>query len=141
MAERPSRNDGVTIGGRETRETRMQGCAVCGRPFPVSGRRRFCSPACRQAAWRRRQPSLPPPPPLPTRAPRAATVYECPLCGVRFLGEQRCPDCNVFCRRLGPGARCPHCDEPIALTDLMPIQTPGRHPAPRGPPRAAGHAV
>jgi hypothetical protein len=46
-------------------------------------------------------------------------VYECPVCGARFLGEQRCPDCNVFCRRLGPGGPCPHCDEPVALADLL----------------------
>jgi hypothetical protein len=46
-------------------------------------------------------------------------VYEGPVCGARFLGEQRCPDCNVFCRRLGPGGPCPHCDEPVALADLL----------------------
>ena len=43
----PSRNDGVTIA-----------CPCCARPFvPPAGRRRFCSDACRQAAWRRRHPT------------------------------------------------------------------------------------
>lgn len=107
----PWRNDGVTIA-----------CPVCGDPFRPVGRRRFCSDACRQAAWRQRQPT--PHPPLPIRAPRsarAATVYECPSCGVRFLGEQRCAECGVFCRRVGPGGPCPHCDEPVAVADLMDV--------------------
>ena len=50
MADAPYRNDGVTIA-----------CPRCGRAFAPSGRRRFCSAACRQAAWRQRQPV-----PLPT---------------------------------------------------------------------------
>ena len=70
-AERPWRNDGVTMT-----------CGVCGRTFVPSGRRRFCSDACRQTAWRRRQPALLPV--LPTRAPRPATVYECPSCENRW---------------------------------------------------------
>lgn len=60
----PLRNDGVTIV-----------CERCGQPFAPSGRRRFCSTACRQAAWRRRRPtrrrwspSAPPAPPPSTNA-------------------------------------------------------------------------
>jgi hypothetical protein len=30
------------------------GCAACGQPLPVGRSRRFCSPPCRQAAYRRR---------------------------------------------------------------------------------------
>src|SRR5665213_2436958 len=37
----PLRDDSVTIA-----------CARCGQPFVPSGRRRFCSAACRQRAWR-----------------------------------------------------------------------------------------
>jgi hypothetical protein len=97
------------------------GCAVCGRAFRPVGRRRFCSAACRQAAWRRRHAAAPPPGPvLPPRPPRAIVVYECPLCLARSLGEQRCPDCHRFCRRVGPGGPCPHCDEPVAVADLLP---------------------
>ena len=44
-------------------------------------------------------------------------VYECPECGQRQL-ERRCPDCNLFTRRLGHGGLCPHCDELVTLTDL-----------------------
>ena len=42
--ERPSANDGVTL----------RPCPACGSSFAASGRRRHCSDACRQAAWRRR---------------------------------------------------------------------------------------
>ena len=51
--------------------------------------------------------------------PRAASVYECPRCEARYLGEQRCPECNLFCRSLGPGGECPCCGEPVAISDLM----------------------
>jgi hypothetical protein len=47
------------------------------------------------------------------------TVYECPSCEARFLGDRRCPDCHVFCRRLGLGGLCPHCDDPVTLAELL----------------------
>ena len=105
--ESPLRNDGLTIA-----------CPICGRSFRSVGRRRFCSDACRQAAWRQRHPD--PVPAVPMRPPRATIVYECPQCSVRYLGEQRCPDCQRFCRRVGLGGPCPHCDEPVAVADLLP---------------------
>jgi hypothetical protein len=117
-AAAPWRNDGVTIAGAVGPV-----CEMCGRAFPPAGRRRFCSDACRQTAFRRRQvarnASQAPTPPPPVRAPKPATVYECPTCGVRLLGEQRCAECGVFCRRIGPGGNCPHCDEPVAIADLI----------------------
>jgi hypothetical protein len=51
--------------------------------------------------------------------PHTSIVYQCPACDVRLLGQQRCEDCGVFARRLGPGAACPHCEEPIAIVDLI----------------------
>ena len=59
-------------------------------------------------------------PPLPRKVPRSSVIYECPECEARFLGEQRCDQCQRFCRRVGPGGPCPSCDEPIALVDLLP---------------------
>jgi hypothetical protein len=47
-----------------------------------------------------------------------AVIYECPDCEARYLDERRCPDCNMFCRRIGAGGTCPHCDEPVALDEL-----------------------
>ena len=44
-------------------------------------------------------------------------VFECPCCGERCV-ERRCPECNVFCRRVGPGGRCPACDEVVLVGEL-----------------------
>jgi hypothetical protein len=106
-AEAPLRDDRVTMP-----------CPSCGQDFRPTGRQRFCSAACRQATWRRRQ-ATPLPEPQPRQFPRLATVYECPACETRLLGRQRCPDCGVFCRRVGPGGLCPQCEEPVALADLL----------------------
>ena len=107
MTATPVRNDGVTTP-----------CPMCGEPFMPVGRQRVCSAACRQALWRRRH-APPSTGGVPDRVSQAATIYECPSCETRYLGEQRCPDCAIFCRKLGPGALCPHCDEPILLADLL----------------------
>ncbi len=37
----------------------------------------------------------------------------------RYLDEQRCAECNLFCRRIGVGGPYPHCDEPVAAADLL----------------------
>jgi hypothetical protein len=102
-------NDGLTI------------CPVCGKRFRRVGRQRFCDGACRQEAWRRRHPS--PLPMVPPRSPRTSTVYECPACATRYLGDQYCPDCRSFCRRIGQGGLCPACEEPVAIADLLPNTT------------------
>ena len=112
----PYRNDGVTMT-----------CPVCHQPFVPRGRQRVCSAACRQVVWRRRHPT--PLAGIPDRSARATTVYECPSCETRYVGVQRCPDCAVFCRRVGPGGPCPHCDEPVAVADLLlPVTKGGDHP-------------
>jgi len=92
MTETPCRNVGETIP-----------CPICAQPFAPLGRQRVCSAACRQALWRRRH---------------SVTREACPSCETHYLGLQRCPDCGVFCRRVGPGGLCPHCDEPVAFADL-----------------------
>jgi hypothetical protein len=63
-------------------------CGCCGGPFRAVGRRRWCSVACRQAAWRARRASVP----APSRVPRTRTVYECGSYGARYLGTQRCEE-------------------------------------------------
>jgi predicted RNA-binding Zn-ribbon protein involved in translation (DUF1610 family) len=50
-------------------------------------------------------------------ATKALVVYECPGCGERLL-ERRCPDCNVFCRRLGVGGCCPSCGDVVTVEEL-----------------------
>lgn len=109
-AEIPSHNDGRTI----------RTCPTCGAGFEPSGRRRHCSDACRQAAWRRRHTNTARPEPLPPKgAKRAMTVYICDTCYTRSLGHQRCDDCNTFMRAAGIGGLCPCCDEPITVEELI----------------------
>jgi hypothetical protein len=105
----PSRDDGVTIA-----------CPICTRPFVPVGRQRVCSAACRQAAYRRRQQAPLPPLALPPRrSRREGTIYQCPACEARYLGTQRCPECGLFCQRVGPGGLCPQCQEPVAVAELV----------------------
>ena len=90
-------------------------CPVCGTP-PPTPRATYCSDRHRQLAYRRRR-SAPLPP--PRRLPRHLVVYQCPLCEERFLATQRCDQCNVWCRSLGAGGLCVHCDQPVAVSDLL----------------------
>jgi hypothetical protein len=95
-------------------DTETMACAVCGTAFRRSGRRLHCSDACRQAAWRRRSQA-----PREPIVAKPDTVYQCPMCDVRLIGEQYCEECHSFARRLGPGGNCPCCDEPISITELL----------------------
>ncbi len=95
-------------------DTATTTCGQCGTTYNAVGRQQWCTDACRQAAWRRRR-AAPRPAPLPAKT---ETIYECPNCETRYQGTQRCTDCNTWCRRLGPGGPCPHCDELVALSDL-----------------------
>jgi predicted nucleic acid-binding Zn ribbon protein len=98
-------------------------CPVCATPLNGRTDQRYCTPACRQTAYRRRTqnptPWPPTPPTLPPRRSRREhTVYECSDCEQRLLGQQWCPDCQRPARRLGPGAECPACGDPITISDL-----------------------
>ena len=105
----PSCHDAVTIT-----------CPVCARIFSPTGRQRFCSDACRAAAYRRRRDGARPPVTVPKARPqRPITVYECDSCGQRALGEQRCEDCHTFMHKIGLGGECPHCSEPVAVNELL----------------------
>jgi predicted amidophosphoribosyltransferase len=103
-----SRDDPTDDGARR--------CPICATAL-TSTRATYCSNAHRQAAFRRRR-STPPPPPV--RLPVHFIVYQCPQCDLRLLGERRCPECNLWCRRLGAGDACPHCGDPVAVSDLLP---------------------
>jgi len=105
----PSRDDPGTTG-----------CPVCLRSFTPIGRQVFCSTACRKTAFRRRHQQPGAAVTVPAGRPRREfTVYECPDCGERLLGEQRCESCRTFTRRVGTGGPCPHCDQPVAIQDLL----------------------
>lgn len=105
-------------------------CPVCDQPL-ASGRAQYCSAACRQRAFRLRQaPAAPVPARMRAqlrqqRQLTASTVYECPECATRYLGQQRCDDCHTFCRALGLGGHCAECDAVLLLTDLLPLEVVG----------------
>jgi hypothetical protein len=110
----PSRDDNVTTTGAAR-------CPACTAEFTPVRRQLYCSPACKQKAFRRRQPVPVPPPPPPGPARRQASIYQCGDCDQRYLGNQWCHDCNRPCRRLGYGGPCPHCEEAVAVSDLITI--------------------
>jgi hypothetical protein len=99
-------------------------CPVCA-TILASSRARYCSRACQQRAFRLRRAAPPPDTTALTadlrrrRTLATRTIYECPDCLTRLLGTQRCDDCHRFCRALGLGGRCPDCDTPILLVELL----------------------
>jgi hypothetical protein len=100
------------------------GCLVCGAALR-SSRARYCSRAHQQHAFRLRHQTSPPD--LQRlrqelqrrRAVVMQTVYECPSCAERLVGERRCPECHLFSRAIGLGGHCPECATPVLLLDLL----------------------
>jgi hypothetical protein len=73
----------------ETTSAAVGRCPVCQATFRRI-RQAYCSPACKQAAWRARsrpdQPAA-----VPAGRRRDRTVYQCGECDTRYLGQQWCP--------------------------------------------------
>jgi len=104
----------------------LRRCLACGVLFEGRSRALYHSRACQQQAYRlRRRKGREPLLATWTRELRerralvAQTVYECVRCEERYLGERRCPTCNLMCRKLGLGGRCLHCDEPMLVIELL----------------------
>ena len=101
-------------------------CPVCADTFTPTRRQRYCTPACRQAAWRARHPAARPAIVVPARIPRRdITVYECRACETRYLAQQYCHDCHQPCVRVDLGGLCPTCDTPVTISDIL-----DQHPTP-----------
>lgn len=123
MASEPSTpNTATTAGGGHDpgrvsvrNDTATTVCGWCANRFTPAGRQHWCSDRCRQAAWRNRQRT---PRPSGVVIIKGDIIYECPQCETRYLNERRCADCNSWCRNIGPGGPCPHCDEPVTITDI-----------------------
>ena len=101
-------------------------CPMCGRTVPLRGRGTYCGPTCRQRAFRlrRRAAKRLTLTELIDRLHRerrliAQTVYECPSCNERFLGQRRCGECNLMCRKVGLGGECISCAEILTIADLL----------------------
>jgi predicted RNA-binding Zn-ribbon protein involved in translation (DUF1610 family) len=109
---------------RDASRDGCSGCLVYGAPL-ASTRARYCSRAHQQRAFRlRHHTKLPDLQQLRRelqrrRAVVAQTVYECPSCGERLVGERRCPECHLLSRAMGLGGQCPECDTPLLLVDLL----------------------
>jgi hypothetical protein len=104
-------------------------CPVCTNTFPIDGRGMYCTPKCRQRAYRLRhhQAKRPTATDLAARLRReqrllAQTVYECPSCQERLLGDRRCDNCNQWCRKVGLGGQCSGCDDVMTVSDLVGIE-------------------
>jgi len=96
-------------------------CPVCGTGLQGRADQRYCTPACRQSAFRARNTAAatrPEPMPSTGRGRREHTVYECGDCGQRLAGEQWCPDCQRPARRIGPGGSCPSCGDAVTHAQL-----------------------
>lgn len=111
---------------RNARQLAQLMCPMCDRTFPSEGRGIYCGPTCRQRAFRLRHRQVNQAQLIHlANALRqqhrliAQTVYECPSCTERFLGERRCGDCNLMCRKLDLGGRCTSCDDILTITDLL----------------------
>jgi hypothetical protein len=111
---------------RNAQPLELDTCPMCGRGFPSEGRGLYCGPTCRQRAYRPRhhQAKRPTQTHLADTLRRerrliAQTVYECPSCHERFLGQRRCGDCNLMCRKVGLGGECSGCAEILTITDLL----------------------
>ena len=125
MSEYPCDDDPATTPQTATNRTAGPGqllCPVCWATFTRVGRKRYCTDTCRKTAWTRRhattvQVAEPVVPPAVRR--RDITISACPTCETRYYGEQWCHDCNQPCTRVGLGGLCPHCSEPVAITDLI----------------------
>lgn len=97
---------------------------MCGGDVP-SPRAQYCTRACQQEAYRVRHKA--PAPDLTSvrkalqrrKALVAHTIYECGGCGERFIGERRCPDCNLYARSVGLGGSCPDCETILLIADLL----------------------
>ncbi len=112
-----------TSGGPRRDGNVTAACRHCGAALPAGRARQYCSPACRQAGYRRRASAArPAPPPLPPgRSRTSAGACQCPSCGDRLAGERRCPGCHLFARRVGDGGSCPGCGEILTITELLDI--------------------
>ena len=83
-------------------------CPVCQHAFIPTGRKKFCSDACRAAAYRRRRDARAATLVVPKTQPRRPiTVYECDTCGDRASANSTVRRAIPGCAAWGSGALAP----------------------------------
>jgi hypothetical protein len=118
--ETPPHDDTTTTTTPPPAPPARPACPVCWRTFHPVGRQRYCSGNCRKTAWARSHTIPRPTIPVPAATRRRdTTIYLCPTCDTRYHAQQWCHDCNQPCTRIGPGGPCPHCDEPVTVSELF----------------------
>ena len=119
--------------------TTTRACATCGQTFqvdPRNPRRRYCTPRCRAADWRRRHPASSPNPENAMHSNRIAAgtndANAVPTANAVTPADDLANGVANDDRRAAL-ARCPHCHAPVAvLTLLVPpaaahVATPPAH--------------
>lgn len=126
MTNEPSRQPSHTLVTPST-------CLVCGSALTPT-QQRYCTRACQQQAYRLRHQRTARRDLTQLRTDlqhrrqlRTYTIYECPTCETRSVGDQRCADCNTFTRAVGLGGNCPECDAVVLLSDLIGEEARGLH--------------
>ena len=128
MSQPESLENAVRYGSRYPSEgpaVVARACPVCG-CTPPGSRSVYCKTACKQLAYRLRHQRQASVDPIVLRKQLqrgrmlvAHTVYQCPRCDERYLGERRCASCQLYSRALGLGGQCEDCDHIMLLTELL----------------------
>lgn len=112
--------------------TTTRACITCGQPFqvdPRTPRRRYCTPRCRAADWRRRHNRVSSPNPENPMNSNGMTMASLPNDANAVTPANDVANDD----RRAALARCPHCHAPVAvLTLLVPpaaahVSTPPAH--------------
>jgi len=100
----PSRNDVRNDIGLHEATTTAIPCPLCHNAFTPIRRQKYCTPACRQGAWRaRHHPAPAPAVVLPPRTPkREITIYECPGCATHITDGDRLGAAGAQCGHRPP---------------------------------------
>ena len=99
-------------------------CGVCGGPLPPGRARRWCSDACRQAAFRLRRAA-----PRPALPAKADTVYECPSARPATWVSSAARTATAGAGVWGRGGRARTATSLVVLSDfLRPDQLGGQTP-------------
>ena len=110
-----------------TTQTTTSSCPVCAQTFTPTPRqiprRRYCSERCRKTAWRHRHPGhRSRPRDVAPAVPRPGDVAPA------VPRPDHIPDANAA--RAEPGARCPHCAQPVAVIALLVVPAAAHVPTP-----------